>query len=410
MNARGRFPAARAATAPAAAVAPTATPAAVSAGGTARGAAPVAAPTAAARAAARSPARASVRASAATAAVALLPLLAGCGPAAPWTEEPAAVVALRLQVAPAAVAPLEPVTLTFDLWTRGGAAADFAPELPAADWTATRRDEPARPLFGGSWRRTVLQATPKRAPGELAIPAFTARLREGAGEASSPAAAVTVRSVVAPDDDAIEAPGEPFPTPPARWPWLLAGGALLLGGGLLVAANRRRRVPTLAIAPTPPHVRALRELERLRQRPRATAAEVAAFYVAVSQVLRDYLEARFGLRAPERTTEEFLRDLEAGDALAKAHRADLEAFLSQCDLVKFAAVVPSERDHEVAWRLAAAFVEATRGDRTAPQSLPATASLPSLASPAAASALSASPLAPPPLPSPPPTRSPEDRR
>ena len=63
-----------------------------------------------------------------------------------------------------------------------------------------------------------------------------------------------------------------------------------------------------------------------------------------------------------------------------------------------------------AWRLAAAFVEATRGDRTAPQSLPATASLPSLASPAAASALSASPLAPPPLPSPPPTRSPEDRR
>ncbi|MFN6194130.1 MAG: hypothetical protein ACK5BN_09950 [Planctomycetota bacterium] len=38
--------------------------------------------------------------------------------------------------------------------------------------------------------------------------------------------------------------------------------------------------------------------------------------------------------------------------------------MSQCDLVKFAAVVPSERDHEVAWHLAAAFVEATRGDRT----------------------------------------------
>lgn len=312
----------------------------------------------------RRTARAAAHAAANAAVVALLPLLAGCGPTPPWTEEPAAVVALRLQVAPEAVAPLEPVTLTFDLWTRGGAAADFAPELPAADWTATRRDEPARPLFGGSWRRTVLQATPKRGPGELAIPAFTARLREGAGEASSPAAAVTVRSVLAPDDDAIEAPGEPFPTPPPRWPWLLAGGALALLGGLALAANRRRRVPTLAIAPTPPHVRALRELERLRQRPRTTPAEVAAFYVGVSQALRDYLEERFGLRAPERTTEEFLRDLEGGDALAKAHRADLEAFLSQCDLVKFAAVVPSERDHEVAWHLAAAFVEATRGDRT----------------------------------------------
>ncbi|MFN6194129.1 MAG: hypothetical protein ACK5BN_09945, partial [Planctomycetota bacterium] len=77
--------------------------------------------------------------------------------------------------------------------------------------------------------------------------------------------------------------------PPPRWPWLLAGGALALLGGLALAANRRRRVPTLAIAPTPPHVRALRELERLRQRPRTTPAEVAAFYVGVSQVLRDYL-------------------------------------------------------------------------------------------------------------------------
>jgi hypothetical protein len=301
-----------------------------------------------------------------------LPLLAACGPTPPWAEEPAAVVALRLQVAPETAAVLEPVTLTLDLWTRGGAAADFAPELPSGDWSTTRRDEPARPLFGGSWRRTVLVARPLRGPGELAIPAFTAKLREGVGEASSPAATIAVRSVLAPDDDDIEAPGDPFPTPPARWPWLLAGCALLLGGGLLVAANRRRRVPTLAIAPTPPHVRALRELERLRQRPRTTAVEVAAFYVAVSQVLRDYLEARFGLRAPERTTEEFLRDLEAGDALAKAHRAELEAFLSQCDLVKFAAVVPAERDHEVAWQLAAAFVEATRGDRTAPPPLPPT--------------------------------------
>ena len=302
----------------------------------------------------------------ASAAVALLPLLAACGPVAPWATEPATVVALQATVEPAAVALLEPVTITLDLWTRGGAPVDFTPELPAADFATTRRDEPARPLFDGSWRRTVLVAKPVRGPGELAIPAFTATLRDGAGAASTPAATVTVRSGVAPDDDAIEAPGEPFPTPPPLWPWLL-GGALLAGcGGLWFVARGRRR--GLAMAPTvaePPHVRARRELERLRGRGRTTAAEIAAFYVDVSQVLRVYLEDRFGLRAPERTTEEFLRELEAGDALAKAHRADLEAFLSQCDLVKFAAIVPSDRDHEVTWQLAAAFVEATRADRAA---------------------------------------------
>jgi hypothetical protein len=36
--------------------------------------------------------------------------------------------------------------------------------------------------------------------------------------------------------------------------------------------------------------------------PRGTEAEVERFYVEVSDVLRTYVEERFGLRAPERTT------------------------------------------------------------------------------------------------------------
>ena len=82
-----------------------------------------------------------------------------------------------------------------------------------------------------------------------------------------------------------------------------------------------------------------------------------------SDLLRTYLEERFALRAPERTTEEFLRELEGGEALAKSHRAELERFLLQCDLVKFAAFQPGEADHLTTWALAEAFVEATRGDR-----------------------------------------------
>jgi hypothetical protein len=297
------------------------------------------------------------------AATAALALLASCGPPSPWPEQPATVVALAARVAPEAVGLMEPVTITLDLWTRGGAVADFAPELPAADFQTTRVDDVPRPLFDGTWRRTTLLARPLRGPGELAIPAFTARLREGVGEASSPAATVAVRSALAPDDDAIEAPGEPFPTPAAVWPWLLAAAVVAAAAGLGVFfARRRRQAPAFASVAVPAHVRALRELERLRQGPRTTVAEIDAYYVGVSAALRGYLEERFGLRAPERTTEEFLRELEAGDALASAHRRELEAFLSQCDLVKFAAVVPGEREHEVTWRLAVAFVEATRAD------------------------------------------------
>ena len=115
----------------------------------------------------------------------------------------------------------------------------------------------------------------------------------------------------------------------------------------------------------PPHVNALRALQRLRGAPRTTSAQVDAFYVEVSSVLRVYLEERFGLRAPELTTEEFLLGLESGDQLARGHRAELERFLMQCDLVKFAAVVPGENEHLATFALAEAFVESTRADRGA---------------------------------------------
>ena len=118
------------------------------------------------------------------------------------------------------------------------------------------------------------------------------------------------------------------------------------------------------------YTKALRELARLRAQSRRTAAEVEAFYVAVSAVLRVYLEERFGLHAPERTTEEFLHEVEHADAsgaawLSTAHVLELRRFLQQCDLVKFAAQVPAETVHLQTLAIAVQFVEATRPDRPA---------------------------------------------
>jgi len=134
--------------------------------------------------------------------------------------------------------------------------------------------------------------------------------------------------------------------------------------------RRRSRAPLPGEIAVPPHTKALRALARLRGAARTTPAQVEAYYVEVSNVLRVYLEERFGLRAPERTTEEFLRELEGGDQLAREHRTELERFLSQCDLVKFAAVVPTEHDHLAMFALAEAFVESTRSDLGGPEGAP----------------------------------------
>lgn len=309
-------------------------------------------------------------------------LLAACsGPTPPWSAAPSQPLDLRLQVAPTTVGLLQPVEALLDLWTAAEVEAEFAPAVAAADFLATTTRGRPQPLFGGRWTRFTLVLQPVR-PGELVLPPFVARQRGGDATASTAELRLTVtpalpaaagepelEQVLA---DGLDRVGEPFATPAAvPWGWLAAGGAALLLGGLWLVAHRRRPVRVHPDETAlPPHTKALRALHRLRHAPRTTPAQVDAFYVEVSGVLRTYLEERFGLCAPERTTEEFLRELENGDRLARAHRAELERFLSQCDLVKFAAVVPGEAEHLATWAAAEAFVEATRPDRRSTEAAP----------------------------------------
>ena len=65
-------------------------------------------------------------------------------------------------------------------------------------------------------------------------------------------------------------------------------------------------------------------------------------------------------RAPERTTEEFLAEIEAGGPLTVSQCIVLKQFLAQCDLVKFAMHVPTEQQHLEAMAIAENFVLATR--------------------------------------------------
>jgi hypothetical protein len=79
------------------------------------------------------------------------------------------------------------------------------------------------------------------------------------------------------------------------------------------------------------------------------------FCTRLSEVVRVYLEERFGLRAPDQTTEEFLASLPQSSALDAALKPLLEDFLTQCDWVKFAQGDPGrtecERLHQMASRL-----------------------------------------------------------
>jgi hypothetical protein len=111
--------------------------------------------------------------------------------------------------------------------------------------------------------------------------------------------------------------------------------------------------------PRPPELVAAEALARLRGRLPRSHDEVPAFVVEVSGVLRAYIEARFGLHAPESTTEEFLPTATAHPALA-GHREMLARFLTGCDLVKFARHRPEPASMGELLATAEGFVEATR--------------------------------------------------
>jgi hypothetical protein len=141
---------------------------------------------------------------------------------------------------------------------------------------------------------------------------------------------------------------------PNVWLWVAIGVAALIVVGLIIGlalyfALRKKEVPV--VPPIPPHVRAKQKLQEAL----ALIAQPKPFCILVSDTLRFYLEERFTFRAPERTTEEFLHELQATDRLQPDQKESLGEFLKQCDLVKFARYEPREVElralHESAVRL-----------------------------------------------------------
>jgi hypothetical protein len=149
------------------------------------------------------------------------------------------------------------------------------------------------------------------------------------------------------------------PYAPADLLPFLIGVPLLLLALAWVVARAGRVVSVPPPPPRPPELVAAEALARLRGRLPRSHDEVPAFVVEVSAVLRTYIEGRFGLRAPEETTEEFLPLVAAHPALA-GQRDTLAQFLTGCDLVKFARHRPEPASMAALLATAEGFVEVTR--------------------------------------------------
>jgi hypothetical protein len=138
------------------------------------------------------------------------------------------------------------------------------------------------------------------------------------------------------------------------WIWLWWMVPLLVAAILIYYLWRRRRARPAELTPEvviPPHERAWARLQKALE----LIGQPKPFTIEVSDAVRFYLEERFNFRAPERTTEEFLNELQSTPRLSASQKQSLAVFLERCDLVKFARYEPGLSElkqlHEAALQL-----------------------------------------------------------
>lgn len=156
---------------------------------------------------------------------------------------------------------------------------------------------------------------------------------------------------------------------PEPWLWfwiIIAIIAVCIIAFLLWKRFKKQSAPPPPPPPVPPHIKARNRLQEAM----LLIGQPQPFCVAVSDTVRNYLEERFNFRAPDRTTEEFLHELQSTNLLLPDQKQSLGEFLNVCDMVKFARYEPGPKElqalHDSASRLI---------DETEPQPEPSTANL-----------------------------------
>lgn len=159
---------------------------------------------------------------------------------------------------------------------------------------------------------------------------------------------------------------------PIEEPLTFAEVAPWVGGGLLAVAliallvlyliKRKKGEPLFfpAKPAEPPHVVALRELNKMKEQKLWNTDKHKHFHSVLTQIIRDYIEGRYGVPAMEQTTDETIQDLKNYGEIDSRLLDDLQENLSLADLVKFAKFTPEVSENETSLKFGFRFVNDTK--------------------------------------------------
>lgn len=205
-------------------------------------------------------------------------------------------------------------------------------------------------------------------PGTVTIPPFAVLGEAGADTAFSNVITIKVNPV---DVDSLETinPMESIVSPATKWYdyipnwllWILL--ALVIAAALAATAmffiKSKKKEEIIRSAPIPPYDLAMSRLHTLRSRNLAESGHEKEYYTELVDILRQYLEGRFGINAMEMTSTQIVRALRSNPK-TRMSADQVKSVLAIADFVKFAKVRPLPDDNVKAYTRALDFVEQTK--------------------------------------------------
>lgn len=151
------------------------------------------------------------------------------------------------------------------------------------------------------------------------------------------------------------------------WKEMLGGLLLILLGifiGIYLYKRSKNKKPAAEkVPPEKAHEKALRLLDELKGKQWPEQGRSKEYFSELSDIVRVYLEERFGIAAMEQTTDELLALLkkqnESRSELRKL-RPELKLILRTADLVKFAKANPLPHEHSESMAAALLFIQRTQ--------------------------------------------------
>ncbi len=139
--------------------------------------------------------------------------------------------------------------------------------------------------------------------------------------------------------------------------WWLAGVLLIVTSCAAYFLRSRSKVKATDVyQPTPEEI-AHSQLASLLAEDLPSQGMFKDFYLRLTGIVRHYIEGITSLRAPEQTTEEFLREMGQKEIFSNEQSKGLKEFLEAADMVKYAAQRPDASQVESSIHRAKEFID-----------------------------------------------------